>query len=463
MVKMKKGWRTFWIVSGIIAAILVVKAVLFFTAKPKVTVDYVAEYNRITRPENYDPNDNAAPYYQKAFDAFVEMPRELQEVPYIIGWPTDLNSTEQAKLEEWLASNQQAFEYFKIAANKPYYWIERHAGKDGGMISLESPRQLIIALLWNARLEAYRGQLQTAFENIIDCYRAGRQKCLITSFLYEQQVGLDIKRDAVLSALVILDRTQVDNTNLKIFQEALQTELNNDTYVPDFTVDNLFCYDWLQRSFVHNDSGNGRLAFCKIKDFLTLCGEEYNRRVVLSCFVGPTESEMVKRIEELFASFEPVRTETPWQIHAREPGYFERIDITCYNNVFLGLFAPDPSRIFQSYHRTKARGQALITAIAIVRFRTDNGRFPVTLDELVSTGYLKSVPTDPYSDGPLVYKPAEDNFKLYSVGEDFSDDNGAIKVETKEAPHRDILFWPVRRYERRLKTYIGEPNKLSQD
>jgi hypothetical protein len=52
-------------------------------------------------------------------------------------------------------------------------------------------------------------------------------------------------------------------------------------------------------------------------------------------------------------------------------------------------------------------------------------RLPASLDELISAGYIQFVPMDPYSNGPLVYKPAGDNFKLYSVGYDFSDDGGS--------------------------------------
>ncbi|MFA5239260.1 MAG: hypothetical protein WC476_06080 [Phycisphaerae bacterium] len=429
---------------GLLLVLLILKIVLLLTAEPKITVDYVAEYNRITCPENYDPNDNAAPYYQKAFDAFVEMPKELQEVPYIIGWVADFNNTEQALLEKWLVSNTLAFEYFKIAANKPYYWLEVDEYFNKYNFSLKC---LTDAILWNAKLEASEGRLQTAFENIIDCYKAGWQKCRTPSLLTEQKVGLEIKLDAVCGTMVILDRAQLDSMSLKSFNDALQTEFNNDTYVLDFAADKLFCYDGLQRSFVYNGKGTGRLAFCKIKNFLALCGEEYNRKVFLSCFIGPTESEMVKRIEELFASFEPVTTETPWQLHTQEPGYLEKIDITCYKDPFLGMYAPSPRREFSLYHLVKAKTEALIAIAAILRFKTDKGQFPATLDEVVSSGYLESVPMDPYSDGLLVYKLTEDNFKLYSVGEDFIDDNGETNVKTDNEPRRDILFWPVRRLE----------------
>jgi len=451
------------IVSIVIVAILVVKAVLFFTAKPKVIVNYVAEYNRITRPVNYDPNDNAATYYQKAFDAFVELPKELQEVPYIIGWVTDFNNTERTLLEKWLVSNTLAFYYFKIAANKPYYWLERHAGKDNNMMSMNLHesfllRQLIYALTWDAKLAASKGRLETAFENIIDCYKAGRQKCLTPSLLTEQKVGLEIKLDAAYGTMVILDRAQLDSTSLKSFNDALQTEFNNDTYVLDFAADKLFCYDVLQRTFVDNSKGTGRLYWKEAERFpgSTLTFGCYGRWYNLwyewdgpwynACpfLYGPTKKETIAQIEQLLKLFEPLKTQTPWQIH-KQGYYLEKIEEICNNNFFLRMVAPSPRREFSLYHLVKAKTEALIAIAAILRFKEDNHQFPVSLDELVSNGYLESVPMDPYSDGPLVYKLTGDNFKLYSVGEDFVDDDGATNVRTDGATRRDILFWPIRR------------------
>jgi len=115
--------------------------------------------------------------------------------------------------------------------------------------------------------------------------------------------------------------------------------------------------------------------------------------------------------------------------------------------------------IFYSYHKTRAETEALIAVLAILRYKADTGQFPESLDKLVSNGYLQSVPQDPYSDGPLVYKLTEDNFELYSIGKDFSDDGGIIEVVNKARqeprfkgttlliPHvhsPDIVYWPVK-------------------
>ena len=452
--RLSKKW---WVLAaiGFLLVLVILKILLVLNGKPKVTVNYVAEYNRITRPENYDPNDNAAPYYQKAFDVFVEMPKGLRN-PYI-NWPADFNSTEQAKLEEWLASNSQAFEYLKIAANRPYYWLKRHSPQDnnisGVLVTELNPlRHLIKALSWNAKLAASRGRPIAAFDNILECYRAGRQKYRTPSFLVDQVVGMDGKEIAAESALIILDNTHFDSSDLKIFQDKLQEEFDDDSYVPDFTVRKLSLYDALQRSFVYNSRGTGRLAVDE--SFAEMTNFDRKVRLYYDCFFGPTRNQIACQIEKATAISKQIMTKTPWQIKNEGLDYFEEIAEIKGSNFFFECFLLEPDSIFHTYYKTRAQTEALIAVVAILRFEADNHRFPKSLKELVSAGYLESVPADPYSDGPLVYKPTEDNFKIYSVGRNFSDDDGSDEPAMKQVLGLrgtytsscgyplDIVYWP---------------------
>jgi hypothetical protein len=470
MKALRPGKKWVLAIIGLLLVLLVVKVVLLLTAKPKITVDYVAEYNRISRPANYDLNDNAAPYYQKAFDVYVPMPDELRK-PHI-NWPVDFNDTEQALLEKWLASNSRAFEYFKIAANKPYYWLERYPDEDNYMSSITFPelsllKHLSETLLWNAKLAASKGRSQTAFENIIDCYKAGRQKCRVTSWSTEQYVGLGIKQNAVNNAFVILDRTKTESKALEFFQNSLQAEFDNDAYIPSIQTEKYFLYDALQRTFIDNGKGTGRLAWRAAYNF-DVMHEWTNIKRRLNCFIGPTRNQIVQQIEKVFTTSNQLMTKTPWQIKSEGHNYFEEIKKINNSNFFLRILSISPEGIFHSYHKTRAKTEALIAVLAILRFKTDKGQFPATLNELVSAGYLQFVPMDPYSNGPLVYTPAKDNFKLYSVGEDFSDDDGVIETKTRQesdfgrtytVPYLqvpDIIYWPVKdlkklRYELTIK------------
>jgi len=462
----KKKLRYFMIVSAIVLAALIVKAVLFFTANPKITVDYVAEYNKISRPQNYNPNDNAAPYYQKAFDAFVAMPDELRK-PYI-NWPADFNDIEQALLEKWLISNTLAFEYFREALNKAYYWIERKSEEDNYIGSMRFPdsvqlRELTEALGWNAKLKATKGQFQIAFENILGCHRAGKHKCRPNLLLMEQHIGLRIKQDAVHVAMVILDKSKVDNKALEFLQDTLQQELDKDTYVPGCQAEKLFHYDTLQRTFLDNGKGTGRLWWRMGFDVVIPLSDEgkiYERKLKLSCFTGPTRKEVAEQIEQTSVLFEHVMTKTPWQIKDEGCDYFREIKNINKRHISLETFGIgiDPNGIFHSYHKTVSQTGALIAVLAILRYKSDTGQFPESLDKLVSTGYLQSAPMDPYSNKPLVFKVTEDNFELYSVGKDFEDSGGVIEVvnEARQEPgfrgttivpyvhSPDIVYWPVK-------------------
>ena len=432
-----------WVLAafGLLLVLFILKILLLLIAEPKVTVDYVAEYNRTARPQNYDPNENAAPYYQKAFDAFIDTPDELRK-PYI-NWPADFNNAEQAILEQWLTSNFQAFEYFREALNKPYYWIERKSEKDNSVGGMTLPdtaqlRELAETLGWDAKLKAAKGKFQTAFENILGCYRAGNHKCRPNLLLMEQHAGLRIKQDIVHDALVILDRSKVESEALKFFQNALQAELDNDAYVPSIQTEKYFLYDALQRTFIDNGKGTGRLAFNVDLKYITLGGIWPNlKRKLYYCFIGPTRNEIVEQIEQVIATSNQIMTKTPWQVKNEGRDYFSEIENINKRHISLEILGIGISSnsVFHSYHKTRAQAEALITILATLRYKIDTGQFPETLNELVSSGYLKAVPNDPYSSSSLVYKLTEDGFRLYSVGVNFKDDGGAVKL--------DIIYWPV--------------------
>ena len=461
---------------GILLVIFILKAVLFLTAKPKITVDYVVEYNRTSRPQNFDPNENAASYYQKAFDAFVDKPDELRMLYKY--WPTDFNETDQNTLRNWVASNEQAFEHFREACRRPYYWLERKSGKDNSILDIKlselNPfRELTRALLWDAKIKAIEGRFQPAFENILTCYSAGRHKCQSNLFLVDQLNGLGFKKEALNSVLVILSNTNVESEALRFLQNALQSNLNTDDYIPSIQTEQYLLYDAIQRIFIDNGKGTGRLAWGVGWYIEMLCGEWNNFRIRLhACFVGPTRNEIVGQIERVLTISDQVMAKTPWQIKNQAYDYFDEIEEINNSNWFFQILGISPKSTFNLYHKTRVQTEALITVLAILRFNIAKENFPETLDELVSAGYLKAVPSDPYSSGPLVYKRTEDNFKLYSIGEDFSDDGGVIEIVNKgrrkpgferiiipDVNSPDIVYWPYKELNKLRNEFAAEEAK----
>ena len=468
-----------WVLTffGVLLVLFILKVVLLLTSKPKITVNYVAEYNRTSRPQDYDPNEDAAPYYQKAFDAFVDMPGKVRRL--YTNWPTDFNETDQNTLRHWVASNEQAFEHFRDACRKPYYWMERKSGKDNSVIDIKLAelnifRELTRAMLWDAKIKAIQGQFQPAFENILTCYSAGRHKCRPNLLLTEQLNGLELKKEALDSALVILNNTKVKDKALGFLQNALQSKLNTDDYIPSIQTKTYLLYDVLQRKFIDNGKGTGRLAFNVNLEYITLGGIWPNlKRKLYYCFKGPTRNEIVEQIEQAITMYDPIMTKTPWQTKNEGSDYLKEIQKIKEGSYFLEHIGESTESIFYSYHKTKAQTEALITIIAILRFNNAKGYLPETLDELVSTGYLKAVPSDPYSSGPLVYKRTEDNFKLYSVGKDYSDDGGVIEIVNKarqepgfkrtfiipQVYSPDIVYWPFKEFKKLRHEFTVEEVK----
>ncbi len=86
-----------------------------------------------------------------------------------------------------------------------------------------------------------------------------------------------------------------------------------------------------------------------------------------------------------------------------------------------GMLAPAAARFCLAYDRCDARNRIILVALAIRRFRLENGILPAKLDELeLKTRLLR----DPFSGAELVYQRGIDDYLLYSVGPDGKDDGG---------------------------------------
>jgi hypothetical protein len=65
-------------------------------------------------------------------------------------------------------------------------------------------------------------------------------------------------------------------------------------------------------------------------------------------------------------------------------------------------------------------------AIALACFHAEQGRWPGQLKELCPS-LLKAIPADRFSEKPLIYRPSEKGYLLYSVGRNLRDDGGQCK------------------------------------
>jgi hypothetical protein len=105
------------------------------------------------------------------------------------------------------------------------------------------------------------------------------------------------------------------------------------------------------------------------------------------------------------------------------------------------LMNPAIKQISEAGDRIKAQNVVTQVAIALERFRIVHGEYPETLEPLVPQ-FLDALPSDPFSQQPLVYRLDKDgSFQLYSIGPNRKDDGG-IALDEGTYPDVDLTAIP---------------------
>jgi hypothetical protein len=462
--------RTFQTI-GVLILCLIVYCVYISLGKPTISVNYVEEATRLARPVA-DESLNAAPIYQKAIDAYKEPPlvgyetgakkRSLLDAIKDKDWVTELTEEELALLKQWLSGNADAIEFFKQASEKPHCWWKREV-KDNFVMNVLMPelspfRKIARMMVWQAKLKAYDGHIEEAFDDLLTCYRAGRHLKGPRS-LIEQLVGIGIQALSTSSILSILDNQKVDTQLLRNLQIQLEELMAEDTYTVNYEVERFCALDFLQRCYTNNGRGSGHMIPSRVQEFMGAFDDFYSSVAFLGSLAASIESadrqEISREFDKIYSTAEENATKTPWQLHKeKECGVAFEMNVDNWSTLKRARYWPVSSLmpafsgVNRTAHRHKTQVDALITTLAIIRFKQSAGDYPENLDDLVSAGYLKHLPMDPFSNQSLVYKRTADNFILYSIGPNFKDDGGQSGKDDKGQVKKwgdsgDAVFWPV--------------------
>jgi len=421
----------------------------FEQKKINIKTNYVAQFNELSKPANYDPNNNAAIYYRKAFELSVDKPEQLGNSD-IKAWPTDLPKEKQILLQNWISSNSAALEQIELGTQRPYYWPEY---KGNSMFTFTSPslrevRNLSLVICARSRFNTMEGNLKAAFSDLLICYRFGKhftgRKTLI-----EQLFGIAVSGLTFSSGLQILDKTTPDPNLLRYYQQEFTELFNKQSFVIDFTAEKLADYDGIQRTFTDNGKGDGYIPKASIEqmvnppDVLKFMFSDFNEEQK-SDWEKLQRKETTELVDKIFEYYNVIKDKSPASL--REEGKIpeEVIKDLTKDNPFLNMLTPAVGRVIDISFRGQAETDALITTLALLRYKAAKGRFPENLERLVAAGYLNELPMDPYSDGTLVYKRQGSDFMLYSLGVDFDDDGGVHSKWGQGEEGGDHVFWPVK-------------------
>lgn len=90
----------------------------------------------------------------------------------------------------------------------------------------------------------------------------------------------------------------------------------------------------------------------------------------------------------------------------------------------MALFMPGLNSFQMRWETSRAQRGLTEVALALAAFKMDHGAYPATLTELTPKD-LKTVPIDPFSDKPFIYRPNATTYTVYSVGPNMIDEGGA--------------------------------------
>ena len=496
--------RTFQTI-GVLILCFIVYCVYISVGKPTIRVNYIEQMTRLTRPVA-DENLNAAPLYQKAMAAYKEPPqverevtepergrsasrpvgpregkgetgKKLEKVGFFeaIGnkdRPGDLTEAELSALKQWISDNAHAVQFFKQASERPHCWWHREV-EDNHVIGINwgelAPiRGTVRAMCWRAKVEASEGNVEAALDDVLSCLQAGRH-FKGPRMLIEQLVGIAIQALSLKTALVILDSQEIDTQLLKGFHARLQELMAQYTFVVTYQTEKFFALDFIQRCYTDDGAGSGHLIPGRLKEYWGIIEQDESESEILdymrflaASLVIVDRREIKQEFNRLYSTAEEWADKTPWQLKKENvnqdlgPEGWPHLKRVRYMPV--SVLMPAVARVGTLAHRAKTEFEAVISIVAIERYKRDHGDYPESLDRLLESGLLKKLPMDPYSDTPLIYRKTDGGFTLYSVAENFADDGGTRYDPARgwgEGDKGDRVFWP-------LETYGQEQKRLEE-
>jgi hypothetical protein len=106
--------------------------------------------------------------------------------------------------------------------------------------------------------------------------------------------------------------------------------------------------------------------------------------------------------------------------------------------MLTSILATPFSHVLRSCGRQEAKDACAQAAVAMTRYRLDNGALPFKLADLVPK-YLDAIPTDPFDGQPLRQVIRDNSWIIYSVGPNAIDDGG-VGYDKKHKTKDDVTF-----------------------
>ncbi|RKY04322.1 MAG: hypothetical protein DRP56_10170 [Planctomycetota bacterium] len=458
---------------GILFLLLLLRVGYMATGRPVISVDYIQWMNDKVC-DGRDESLNAYYDYQRAIELFSEMPPEVKK---IFNYTREQQKTPEdwKAIESFLEAEVKAINAFRTGAAKPCYWniyqspedlrreswqrkIEEERSKnlfsdfsqsemvtgvvEGLMPQMSGYKRIAQRVMYfQVPFDIHQGNTEQATDDCIALYRFG-QHISSQGVVIEQLVGTSV--EAIAMRVIrdyLLNQAELSADDLLRLQKMIEKVYDPDIAPMDWSLEKAFWYDVIQRSFTNNGRGSGRPLLRGVP-FSVGGGTDILKGLVTGF---PNRKEVISMIDEAFERSAELRSFTPLMMQEEDTERPLRVNKLMYMQQLNG---PAMSKVTAISWRVRTGQAGLIGTLSIHRFQKENERLPDDWDELIERGYLETIPLDPYSDKPLIYRKTDDGFILYSIGSNFVDDGGVPGTDSRGKPrdwgeNGDWIFWPV--------------------
>ncbi|MHC4951939.1 MAG: hypothetical protein ACYTEU_13300 [Planctomycetota bacterium] len=443
-------------------------------AKPQIRIDYAERIAQLSQPVP-DKGKNAAMWYQQAIEAYhkpealfgKEIATEIHKLLYTkdLYRKIETNSLTEDQLQRlglWCEANEKSIFNLLKGTEQPYCFWD-YGFESTLYANAKTPDCLVLTeilrlLIWQAHKNTSEGDYEKAFSKLLCVYRLGRH-FKGPKTLFEQYYGHYIQSLAVGIIRHIASGHDVSEKDISHLRVELLRLYTNDIFVMNILTEKFAILDLIQRTYTEDEYGQGVLIPRELKKINKLTNfTDILEMPVLSeglsygaSIASVNRKELTEEVEVLYEESVDYIGFTPYErneLKLEDPFEKRWGDSKVYRFRYWPLcFWGNYSGHAEKISQVKCEIQATLTILSLLEYKNQMGSYPETLDLLVEKRLLPELSSDPYSNNSLVYRKVDDEFVLYSVSLNFSDDGGVLGTCKKNkkpwADNADAVFWPV--------------------
>ena len=422
--------------------------------RPDEKVDYLAKMNQHVRYKGVADKDNGILHLQKAIELYVETD-DLGFDWYALD-RGKYDCERLKKFRKWIKDNEPAWQEYQKFAKAEYSWPKYVLTKEddfAGTVDFEPGLFPIRQIAKMAASKADLALLDNEIDEAINIYgviiESASKMYRPEITVIEQLVWNSVVSIGFEGMTFIVANENLNDQQLTAIEKRLQKIYPDGFKVCGCTGEKLHWIHTIENGF--DDQGRVKIDFLKYMTYLDtfVHKKEFDYKKIRR--IHASKKEILDALQKDWDYYEKneFNQYTPYEIYSQNIDTGKMLSDLDKDKYFILTYQADLFKAFPSvyvHHKHEARHNALVLILAIKRYQIKQKKLPENLQQLVDGGYLSALPQDPFNKGPLQYKKTGKDFILYSIGDNFKDDNGkAWDYESeKDKDCDDIVFWPVK-------------------